>query len=329
MNASSKKRSSSQDHGAAEPARLRSLLVPVDLTPSSDRILGRLALLPLADDARVTLLHVVPGNLPPREQPDAERDAKRALAAEARHLRKTLPKSVSVETLVKLGAATKEIVACTKRVQADLVVMGRAGGRALRDAFLGSTAERVVRQARVPVLVVRLPARSAYSRPALALDLDQAAHEIVRLMLLVLPPPRPPAEVIHAYDIPYGGLIYPSLSAHESGQLKADLRLKATKRLNELLRSALSKVKLPHEQTPAWRTHVRHGSPRSVVERATRSADTDLLVLGTRGHSGPAYVFLGTIAGDLLREAKCDVLVVPPAPSRRSAKSSLKSRGAG
>lgn len=46
--------------------RFHSLLVPVDLTAISDRVLGRVALLPLADGARVTLLHVVPEEFPVR-----------------------------------------------------------------------------------------------------------------------------------------------------------------------------------------------------------------------------------------------------------------------
>jgi nucleotide-binding universal stress UspA family protein len=54
-----------------------------------------------------------------------------------------------------------------------------------------------------------------------------------------------------------------------------------------------------------------------VVEKFTRKAETDLLMLGTRGYSGVAQAFLGTVAGDLLRKAKCDVLVVPPRSSRR------------
>jgi nucleotide-binding universal stress UspA family protein len=49
-----------------------------------------------------------------------------------------------------------------------------------------------------------------------------------------------------------------------------------------------------------------------VVEKAVKKANTDLLVLGTRSNSGSAFVFLGTVAGDLLREVNCDVLVVPP-----------------
>ena len=53
------------------------------------------------------------------------------------------------------------------------------------------------------------------------------------------------------------------------------------------------------------------------VSDVISKAETDLLVLGTRGYSGAAYAFLGTVSGDLLREAKCDVLVVPPAATRK------------
>ena len=48
-------------------------------------------------------------------------------------------------------------------------------------------------------------------------------------------------------------------------------------------------------------------------------AETDLLVLGTHGYSGAAYVLLGTVAGELRRVARCDVLVVPPASRARGA----------
>ena len=44
--------------------------------------------------------------------------------------------------------------------------------------------------------------------------------------------------------------------------------------------------------------------------------EIDLLMLGSRGYSGVAYAFLGSVAGDLLRKAKCDVVVVPPSSRR-------------
>jgi nucleotide-binding universal stress UspA family protein len=270
----------------------------------------------LADDARVTLLHVVPGSLPPGEQRHAERDATRALADEVRHLRKQLHEKVSLQSLVKVGAPAKDIAASAADMQADLVVMGRCGRRPLRDVFLGSTAERVIRQAQLPVLVVRLAARVPYSRPALALDLDQAAIDAVRLMLLAVPPPRPAVEVIHAVEAPYRGMIYASLTEDEAEHTKQILRSTATQELAKLLATAAANADVQPGEEPLWKTQVRYGSPRVVVEKAVKKAETDLLVLGTHGYSGVTYVFLGTVAGDLLRAAQCDVLVVPPAAPR-------------
>ena len=295
------------------PARFNSVLVPLDLTPASDRALGRLSLLPLAEDARVTLLHVVPRSLSAGDQRKATRDATRILAGEARHMTKSLPRNARIEPLVKLGAVAREIGACATKVRAELIVVGRGGARILRESFLGSTAERIVRQARLPVLVVRLPPRASYRRPALALDLDQVAHQVVRLSLQILPPPRPGVAVFHAFNIPRQGMSYPSLSQDEAAEVKDEFRLKASEELAELLATALARANVPPEDALAWTTHVWYGSPRMVVRTALRRIEPDLLALGSRGYSGAAYAFLGTVAGDLLRAAKCDVLVVPPA----------------
>ncbi len=296
----------------------RSLLVPVDLSPSSDRVLGRLALLPLAADARITLLHAVPGILPSRDQRSAERDAKRALRSEARHLAKSLPRTVRIEPIVELGAPHRKITDYAQSMKAELIVMGRGGGRALRDIFLGSTAERVIRQTRLPVLVVRLPPRSAYSRPALALELDQAAHEVLGLMLRMVPPPRPSVAVIHAFEPPFHRYVYPSLTRDEAEDRLASHQLEASQELARLLAAALARAKVTPEEAPLWKPHVRFGSPRMIIEKAVEKAETDLLVLGTKGHAGVAHMFLGTVAGDVLRAVASDVLVVPPrhAPER-------------
>jgi nucleotide-binding universal stress UspA family protein len=297
-----------------QPARFRSLLVPIDLTPSSDRVLGRLPLLPLARDARVTILHVVPKGLPPALRRRALRDANKALAEEVRHVRRSLPRDVTIQSLTRVGIVPQEISACAKKVKAELIVMGRGGRRSFREAFLGSTAERVIRRSQRPVLVVRLPARAAYRRPALALDLDEATPEIVRLLLLVLPPPRPRVTIIHAFDFPYGGATYPSLSHADAEETRKELQVNATVKLASLVGVALARENAPPRDAPSWESYVRYGSPRTVVEKAIRKNATDLLLLGTRGYSGATYVWLGSVAGDLLRQVKCDVLVVPPDP---------------
>lgn len=292
---------------------LRSVVVSVDLTPGIDRILARLALLPLTEDVRVTLLHVVPGGLSFQEERSAQRDAKRALSSEAQHLRASLPGKAAIETSVKVGSAAKEIAACGLAVRAELIVMGRGSGRAVRDALLGSTAERVLRQSKLPVLVVRLPARAPYRRPALALDFDAAARAAVRLLVRVLPAPRPRVTVVHAFHAPYQNLSYPSLPEDYARERKALLQRESTQKLAALITRSLGDESA---STPSleWRPYVRYGFAQPVIEKAVEGEDTDLLVLGTQGHTGLAHVFLGTVAGDVLREVRCDVLVVPPAP---------------
>lgn len=296
------------------PARFRSLLVPIDLTASSDRVLGRVSLLPLADMARVTILHVVPRGLTASEQRRAERDAFRALAEEVRYLRKALPRGVQVVPLVRAGAPAKAIGALAARLKSDLVVMGRGSGRPLRDEFLGSTAERVVRQAKVPVLVVKLTPRTRYRRPALALDHDQAAYDAVAALLRVLQRPRPPVKVVHAFDIPYRGFVYPSLHEDVDEERIERLELEASRKIAALLRKAVARTNVDSKDAPAWKPHVRLGSPRLIVKKAVEKARADLLVLGTRGHAGVPHLVLGTVAGDVLRGVTCDVLVVPPDP---------------
>lgn len=308
-----KRRVSRSSHDSSTTG-YRSLLVAIDLTPTSDRVLRRLSVLPLADDARVTVLHVVPGSLTPGQQRRAERDAIREVAEEIRHCRHSLPSHVHIQPLVKVGATAKTISGHAARLKAELVVVGRCRKRVLQDEFIGSTAERVARQTKLPVLVVRLPPRASYSRPALAIALDRAAPRAVDMMLRVLPPPRPAVLVIHAFDSPYHSYVYPSLSEDDVQERIDELELSAGSEIRALLRKALGAARVLPEDAPRWTEHFRFGSPRQVVERAVKKRAADLLVLGTRGYSGPLSVFLGSVAGDLLRRSPCDVLLVPPAP---------------
>lgn len=118
--------------------------------------------------------------------------------------------------------------------------------------------------------------------------------------------------MIHAYVIPYEGMIYPRLTEDDAEEYKAEFRAKAAREIGELVAASAEQSKRTRSEAPVWRTHVRYGPPRTVIGKAVKRIEADLLVLGTRGHSGVAHAFLGSVAGDVLREVPCDVLVVPP-----------------
>ncbi len=61
------------------------------------------------------------------------------------------------EKSVVSGIPYEEIVAKAEAINADLIIMGTHGRKGLDHMLFGSTAERVVRTARCPVMTVRLP----------------------------------------------------------------------------------------------------------------------------------------------------------------------------
>jgi len=61
------------------------------------------------------------------------------------------------EILVKRGNPVEQILMSAQEKSSDLIVMGTHGTGTLAEAMLGSTARRVIRRSKIPVLVVRLP----------------------------------------------------------------------------------------------------------------------------------------------------------------------------
>ena len=61
------------------------------------------------------------------------------------------------EVIVVRGNPVEEIIKNAEERNCELLVMGTHGLGTLADAMLGSTARRVIRRSKMPVLVVRLP----------------------------------------------------------------------------------------------------------------------------------------------------------------------------
>lgn len=140
------------------------ILVPVDFTDLTPRPL-RLAL-ELAGTAvgtHVTLLSVVDDSFP---NPDILSfqlpwaDYHRHLRDEARSRMEKLKAEVGggreVEVCVVRGHPARAIVSFAETERCDLIVMATHGTRGLQHALLGSVTDKVIRQVRCPVLVVRL-----------------------------------------------------------------------------------------------------------------------------------------------------------------------------
>ncbi len=79
-------------------------------------------------------------------------EAERYLASVAADLR---DKGVRVDAQVRIGDAVAEILAAARDVEADLIAMSTHGRGGLGRLLFGSVAEAVLRQADVPVFLMR------------------------------------------------------------------------------------------------------------------------------------------------------------------------------
>jgi nucleotide-binding universal stress UspA family protein len=142
---------------------IRNILVPTDFSDTSRAALKYAADLARRFDSRLHLLHVSPdpAQLPWAVGPGLAEYVD-GLEARCEKMLVALRACATVEHLDPLrtttrivdGAAHHEILEYVRTQDIDLVVMGTHGHGALAHLLLGSVAERVVRHALCPVLVV-------------------------------------------------------------------------------------------------------------------------------------------------------------------------------
>ena len=143
----------------------KSILVPTDFSEFSDRAVRQAADIAEQNNAKIFLLHVVdklqqcaidyciPMETMMKVQDDSEKEAARKMQEEVDKIVKT--KKLDVVFDVKSGVPYEEILKEQQERKADLIVIASRGRTGLLKTLIGSVAERVMREAKCPVLLVR------------------------------------------------------------------------------------------------------------------------------------------------------------------------------
>jgi nucleotide-binding universal stress UspA family protein len=141
-------------------------LVPLDFSPYAEQALEYAIALAQKLQAEITLLHVIQSLpmggadmgvvLPYTYVQDLEAEITSSLDTA---LKKVTAAGLKGDTLMVHGVPFHEIIDAAQHRQADLIIMGTHGRTGLTHILLGSVAEKVVRLAPCPVLVVRQPVK--------------------------------------------------------------------------------------------------------------------------------------------------------------------------
>jgi nucleotide-binding universal stress UspA family protein len=144
--------------------QFRTILVPTDFSEPSGQALdlalglvepgGTLILIHVVDDIPLTYGYVGVASTPAELRARVDGEATRELQAFGPA---ASPSGIALDRRLLHGTPYMAIVQEAQTARADLIVMGTHGRTGLKHILIGSVAEKVVRKAGCPVLVVRPP----------------------------------------------------------------------------------------------------------------------------------------------------------------------------
>jgi nucleotide-binding universal stress UspA family protein len=155
-------------------------VVPVDFSKTSDAALDHAIKLRKENDGKLLLIHALSNSAmmmagPYEATPQMIVEYEKAQYEEAQSEMEKLVRRKKLEPrsfrsmIVKRGDPARVIANEAKRSRANMIIMGSHGRTGLKRLVLGSVAERTLRYATCPVLIVKNSMRSR-SRPAAGRD---------------------------------------------------------------------------------------------------------------------------------------------------------------
>jgi len=281
------------------------ILAATDFSTRAQRALRRAGLLARDTGAELTLVYVVdddqPQDLIAMERREAERILSEQIGAMAEF------RGVQCHPIVATGDPFDAILRTAADLNADVIVMGAHRKQFLRDVFVGTTVERVIRTGPYPVLMVNNEATGRPYRTVLApLDMSAPSANAIKVAQTLGLIKGARVTLVHAFH-PFAKakMVTAGLDQASIDEYVASQRQTAREELSGfLVATGLGGT--------GWSRRVEEGRAFEMISRAVEEIRPDLLVMGTRGRSGLLKLLLGSVTEEVLRSLNVDVLVVPP-----------------
>ena len=294
------------------------ILVPLDGSPRAEQILVQVSRFLRREDAEVVLIRAL--DLPyslGRGDTAALLAEERTAASEylAATLRTLRGQGVDARSLLREGPAADAIVEAASEEKATLIALSTHGRSGAARWLLGSVAEKVVRGAPVPVLLMR----SFRSGPQ-GLPLPAGPQEIPFKTLLVpvdgseaslrvVPPAAATASLFGAtaavlcVDVPLPTVVHGSIPPLPSPRTTPG---------GEAASAAAAGAARFVERGVKVRALASAGDPAAKILEAADAEKADLIAMATHGWTGATRWLLGSVTEKVLRHATLPMLIVPP-----------------
>ena len=205
-------------------------------------------------------------------------------------------------TTLNVGRPYTEIVRYAEFVNAGLVVLGAHGGGLVRELFVGSTVDRVLRKLTRPVLIVKREPQAPYRKILIPVDFSEYSGQATEFAMNIAPHAH--IIVLHAFEVPFkaklesDGVDDKLIQIYENevqGQKKKEMQ----QFISEL-----------GAQKDTLSTVIESGPASTVIRKNMEVLDPDLIVIGKHGQSDQDETLLGGVTTRVIQDAGCDIFVV-------------------
>ena len=271
---------------------MKKILVPIDFSKQALRAIKAAAKIARETGSEVYLLHMI--DLPSDEN-DIEAHADASSPAKMLFLKKVhekfrelkrskLLEGIVIHEEVRFHKTFTGIIGYSKELNIDLIVMGSHGSTGMKEIFIGSNTERVVRHSDIPVLVVKEEMETAgFSKFVFASDFSKDVKPAFGRFLAF----------IKTFDASVELLFVNTIRNFEP-----------TKKTSERLLNFVSEFDMPEYTLSIYNDK----SIEKGILNYSQDVDADVIALVTHQRSGLASMLNESISEDLVNHAFIPVI---------------------
>lgn len=273
---------------------MKKIIVPVDFSNHSIYALKTAALLAKKYDAIIYALHMLDIHEVSLTESEIYQQEKAVFFLKLSEkkfktfLDKDFLEGVKVVPIIKHYKVFSEVNAIAKEVNADLIIMGSHGASGLKEFFVGSNTEKVVRYSELPVLVIKNEMfNTDFSDIVVASDFSEESIPAFKRMLKTV-------DFLNARK----HILYVNLPNEN---------FKTTTEMESLAADFLMEV----EGNTDRLINVNYVCDRSVengILNFSNAVGADLISVITHGRKGLSHIFEGSIAEDITNHATLPIM---------------------
>jgi nucleotide-binding universal stress UspA family protein len=209
---------------------------------------------------------------------------------------------LEAESILLKGNPAEEILDFAEGQEVDMIVVGSLGKSGIKRVMLGSVSEKVVRHAKVPVLVVRgRKEEKTHKHILIAIDGSLAAENAADYGIEIARWSGAKVYAVYVIEISsFNSILMDEVWTKNMYEHFEKIGRKATSDVEENAKAAGIGAE----------SIVLKGNPAKEILDFAEKQKVDMIVVGSIGKSGVQSFLLGSISGKVLRHSKIPVLVV-------------------